>query len=970
MDEREEREKEGEREEKEKERGRGRVWCEDATFAMTMAARAPLLLPPLRLSDDHLPRGKDGSTSDPCVLRVCKDQDRIARLLVEHEWRCERARCAPEDAIAVHPERMRQMQVASGDCVALQIHPAGAARPKLAFCVPNEALPSTEQAWMPHAMAFQFGMRLDLDAFAKAEDVHVRLKRVSKPRRAARATLARVATPSQPRLAAAMPRSPPDPLVEEPPEAALRRAALDAAERGESAHAARHAERTLLEDVQGRRRTWRSGDVVRVGQKPKDAAERMAVPCIRDVNGTAGPFGMHFVVRTVEAKPDVEGDDGVDGVLVDESTVLLVRGQTRSAVPGYVQAQSWQTASAKQRPWEWQRRQRLLLGEEEGEACEAVEPTVQELTPCARILASLWAPCLGPSTASKRRAPATLVSGGLGSMQSNHARVAARRVGARFVALDARELAAAPGAEDATAAAADRLAAAFESANAFAPAVLCLTHVDALAPSAAAAAATGGGGGGHAGGGPTKARAGAWLARSLASLARGHADVFLVGTCKDPAALPPPLRRVFSHEVRAGGSHGGGDKLAEARLQSIKRALPWMTDEETRKVADGAAGLDDASMLSVAAKIDAYLAVAERARGVGSWNDEDLAKWDEQAVQQVRTRVGAGAAAVRVPRVEWSDIGGLEKAKASLRETFELPRQAPMLFMGSNGTGGRALRRRRGVLLWGPPGTGKTMLAKAIAHEGGMSFLAVKGPELLDAYIGESERKVREVFAKARDAAPAVIFFDELDALAPARGGAGGAGGGATDRVVAQLLAELDGVADSSASRGGSAPPQVFVVGATNRPDLIDAALLRPGRFDKMVFVSIAEQAEGRAKVLHALTRKFALADDVDILEVAQKCPERFTGADLYGVAADAWLRAMKRTAAAQAKGLDKVRGLGGLGLHPDGSKHPAGSVVVKQQDLVGALHGRSPSVSAAEYHRYITLAKQYEPDAPAENEE
>lgn len=959
------RETEGERE-----RGRERQPLAMATDAMAM--RTPLLLPPLDLSDAHLQPWHETRAEEACVVRIQTQRTCDAQVQAEHAWRCQQVGCAPDDAVAMHPERMRKMHVACGDCVAMQRHPKQTRASRLAFCVANETLADETHAWMPHAMAFQMGLRLDLDAFAKEEDVHVHVKRVVKPRRGARVTLARVAAPSQPRLAAAMPRSPPDPLVEEPPEAALRRAALDAAERGEAAHAARHAERTLVEDVRGTKRTWKSGDVVRVGREPVDAADRTAVPCIRDVHGAAGPFCMHFVVRTVEAACDGQGDADVEGVLVDENTVLLVRGQTRSAVPGHVKSQCWQDAPRTRRPWEWQRKQRLLLDRDPCDRDQHGPSDVQELTPCARILASLWAPCLGPSTASKRRAPATLVSGGLGSMQSNHARVAARRVGARYIALDARELAAAPGAEDATAAAADRLAAAFESANAFAPAVLCLTYVDALAPSAAAAAATGGGGsgGGHPGGGPTKARAGAWLARSLASLARAHTDIFLVGTCKDPAALPPPLRRVFSHEVRAGGGHGGGDKLAEARLESVQRALPWMTVEEARKVADGAAGLDDASLLSVAAKIDTYLASAERTRGPGSWNDEDLVKWDEQAVQQVRTRVGAGAAAVRVPRVEWSDIGGLEKAKASLRETFELPRQAPMLFMGSGGTGGRALRRRRGVLLWGPPGTGKTMLAKAIAHEGGMSFLAVKGPELLDAYIGESERKVREVFAKARDAAPAVIFFDELDALAPARGGAGGAGGGATDRVVAQLLAELDGVADSSATRGGSAPPQVFVVGATNRPDLIDAALLRPGRFDKMVFVGIAEQAEGRAKVLHALTRKFALADDVDILEVAQKCPERFTGADLYGVAADAWLRAMKRTAAAQAKGLDKVRGLGGLGLHPDGSKHPAGSVVVRQQDLVGALHGRSPSVSAAEYHRYITLAKQYEPDTPVENEE
>ena len=150
------------------------------------------------------------------------------------------------------------------------------------------------------------------------------------------------------------------------------------------------------------------------------------------------------------------------------------------------------------------------------------------------------------------------------------------------------------------------------------------------------------------------------------------------------------------------------------------------------------------------------------------------------------------------------------------------------------------LRRRSGVLLYGPPGSGKTLLAKAVATQCAANFLSVKGPELINMYVGESERQVREAFARGRRAKPCVMFFDELDSLAPARG-ASGDSGGVMDRVVAQLLAEIDGV------QGGG--EDLFVIGATNRPDLLDPALLRPGRLDTLLYVGIAEEPEAKLKV-------------------------------------------------------------------------------------------------------------------------
>jgi SpoVK/Ycf46/Vps4 family AAA+-type ATPase len=242
---------------------------------------------------------------------------------------------------------------------------------------------------------------------------------------------------------------------------------------------------------------------------------------------------------------------------------------------------------------------------------------------------------------------------------------------------------------------------------------------------------------------------------------------------------------------------------------------------------------------------------------------------------------GKGKLTVDAGDVKWEDVGGLEDAKREIIQLVQLS-QASL-------PPPSAATRRVGVMLHGPPGTGKTLIAKAVAGECGCSFISVKGPELLDMYVGESERNVREVFRRAKRAAPCVVFFDELDALAPARGRGGSDGGGVADRVVSQLLAEIDG----AASR-----PGVFIIAATNRPDLVDPSALRPGRFDKLVYVPTPETRDAQGAVLRALTRKFCLADDVDLGSVLEGVPgpPLLTGADLYALAADAWLLAAKRS--------------------------------------------------------------------------
>merc|ERR1711966_215134 len=182
---------------------------------------------------------------------------------------------------------------------------------------------------------------------------------------------------------------------------------------------------------------------------------------------------------------------------------------------------------------------------------------------------------------------------------------------------------------------------------------------------------------------------------------------------------------------------------------------------------------------------------------------------------------------VEIPNVSWADIGGLEKVKQELKETIQYPVEHPEKFEKFG------MQPSKGVLFYGPPGCGKTLLAKAIANECQANFISIKGPELLTMWFGESENNVREVFDKARQASPCVLFFDELDSIARARGGGSGDAGGAGDRVINQILTEIDGV---------GVKKNVFVIGATNRPDILDPAIMRPGRLDQLVYIPLPDR--------------------------------------------------------------------------------------------------------------------------------
>ena len=228
------------------------------------------------------------------------------------------------------------------------------------------------------------------------------------------------------------------------------------------------------------------------------------------------------------------------------------------------------------------------------------------------------------------------------------------------------------------------------------------------------------------------------------------------------------------------------------------------------------------------------------------------------------------------PDVRWEDVGGLSKIKEELAEAIDWPLKHADLFLEAD------IRSPKGILLFGPPGTGKTLIAKAVATTAEANFISIKGPELISKWVGESEKGVREIFRKARQAAPCVIFFDEIDAIAPRRGGSD-EGSNVTERVVSQMLTEMDGLDDLKG---------VVVIGATNRRDIIDEALLRPGRFDRILEVPLPDK-EARMQILKIHTRKKPLDSSVN-LEKLVDMTDGYTGAEIAGLVNAAAIAAVK----------------------------------------------------------------------------
>lgn len=311
-----------------------------------------------------------------------------------------------------------------------------------------------------------------------------------------------------------------------------------------------------------------------------------------------------------------------------------------------------------------------------------------------------------------------------------------------------------------------------------------------------------------------------------------------------------PLERDVDLEIIANMSHGfvGADLQAvakEAGIRALRKVLPEI-DLTTENI-------PSEILKKIVVTMDDFLSV--------------IKEIEPSALREVF---------VEIPDVKWDDIGGLADVKQELQEAVEWPLKYQELFLHSDAT------PPKGILLYGPPGTGKTLMAKAAAHESEANFISIKGPELLSKWVGESEKGVREVFRKARQAAPCIVFFDEIDAIAPNRGGMG-SDSHVTERVISQLLTELDGLEVLS---------NVIIIAATNRPDIIDAALLRPGRFDRLLYVPPPDK-ESRIQIFKIHTSKKPLADDVKIETLAAHT-EGYTGADIAALASAAVMLALR----------------------------------------------------------------------------
>jgi SpoVK/Ycf46/Vps4 family AAA+-type ATPase len=311
----------------------------------------------------------------------------------------------------------------------------------------------------------------------------------------------------------------------------------------------------------------------------------------------------------------------------------------------------------------------------------------------------------------------------------------------------------------------------------------------------------------------------------------------------------------------------------------------------------------------------------------------------------------------RIPQVQWSDVGGLHSVRREILDTIELPLQHPHLFKG----------RRSGILLYGPPGSGKTLVAKAVATECNIPFLSVKGPELLGSYVGESEENVRTVFAQARQLAQTnqipgcVLFFDELDSLAPRRGDQASGGGSVMDRVVATLFAELDKNVPDAA---------VYCLGATNRPDLLDPALLRPGRLDRLVYLGLSSR-EDQVKILAAQMRKLKL--ERNALEMARLVvngiPANLSGADLSMIVSKALMRATENLCDEADKEAADMRNVGDESVSVDQIlafwDEDRLTPVIRLDDLHWASQHVVPSVSDEELKGYERLRDQFQISSP-----
>ncbi|MDR0509285.1 MAG: AAA family ATPase, partial [Candidatus Methanoplasma sp.] len=449
----------------------------------------------------------------------------------------------------------------------------------------------------------------------------------------------------------------------------------------------------------------------------------------------------------------------------------------------------------------------------------------------------------------------------------------------------------------------ERLRQIFKEADDNAPSIIFLDEIDSIAPHRDST---------H---GEVERRVVAQLLTLMDGMG-GRGDVIVIGATNREDAIDPALRRPgrFDREIEVGVPNMAGRKSI---LEVHTRGMPLSEDvriEELAAMTQGFVGADLASLARESAmkclskhisKLDLDKPVPQPVLETMKVSMADFA----DALADIEPS-GMREVFVEIPKVGWKNIGGLEHIKAEIEEVF-IPTEGQKAFERLGIEPGKAL------LLYGPPGTGKTLIAKAVANESGANFISVSGPEIASKWMGESEQAIRKIFKKAKQMAPCIIFFDELDSIAPTRGEGDSH---AWERVVAQLLTSMDGIESMN---------RVMIMAATNRPDMIDPALLRPGRIDRMILVGKPDQ-EARKSILKVHTDKMPLKG-VDI-EAIVRATEGFVGADIAALCREAGLSAYRRDNSAQ---------------------H------VTDKDFKDALSRVGPSVDESTFERYESLSRE-----------
>merc|ERR1712156_1281194 len=445
---------------------------------------------------------------------------------------------------------------------------------------------------------------------------------------------------------------------------------------------------------------------------------------------------------------------------------------------------------------------------------------------------------------------------------------------------------------------------------------------------------------------------------------RSH--VIVMAATNRPNSIDPALRRFgrFDKEVDIGIPDAVG-RLEILRIHTKNmRLADDLNLEQVAAETHGHVGADLAALCSEAA-----LQQIREKMDLIDLEDEtiDAEVLDSLAVTMADFRFAMGKSTpsairecvVEVPTVTWADVGGLENVKRELQELVQYPVEHPEKFLKFG------MMPSRGVLFYGPPGCGKTLLAKAIANECQANFISIKGPELLTMWFGESEANVRDVFDKARSAAPCVLFFDELDSVAKSRGGSVGDAGGAADRVINQVLTEMDGM---------GAKKNVFIIGATNRPDIIDGAILRPGRLDQLIYIPLPDEGS-RKSILKSNLRKTPINKTVDLDYIA-KVTKGFSGADLTEICQRAVKLAIRENIEQDIKRERARQAAGGAMEVDDGSDEVA---EVDKKHFEESMKFARRSVSDQDIRKYEMFSQTLQqsrgfgnnfafPDAPAED--